>query len=310
MPLLHRVAAGSSTVYLARIVCVGLVARPAPSDRRATPSSRRARSPRRPERGRESRCPRTRGASRSRTRWVPATNRARAWPPPARTAVRIPCRDTRARDRGSSPGTWTGRRASSRSSRRPGWPASFASACSASSRARAPRRSGEKYRCRKLSRGGCANLAWFFSNQLSEFVRRRLARGGHVLGQELHLLRHAALDDLVVLVETHRERLAVEDLLLDFVLDQAFEFLRRREAAPLRLVHQGQLGDLVERQPDLRRRRGRRASGLREGVEAEQTRAEQQEVEQRLAEEASHGARDEPGAGRDDAIAACASAVA
>ena len=31
--------------------------------------------------------------------------RAEAWPPPERTAVRIPCRDNRARDRGSSPGT-------------------------------------------------------------------------------------------------------------------------------------------------------------------------------------------------------------
>jgi hypothetical protein len=69
-----------------------------------------------------------------------------------------------------------------------------------------------------------------------ELGRRRLARGGHVLGQELHLLRHAALDDLVVLVEAHRDRLAVEDLLLDLVLDQALELLRRRRAAPLRLV--------------------------------------------------------------------------
>ena len=148
-----------------------------------------------------------------------------------------------------------------------GWPASFASAARASSRARAPRRSGEKYRCRKLNRGGCANLALFFSNQLLELGRRRLARGGNVLGQELHLLRHAALDDLVVLVEAHRERLAVEDLLLDLVLDHARELLRRRRAPPLRLVQQGELGDLVERQPDLLRRRGRRASGLRDGVE-------------------------------------------
>ena len=169
-----------------------------------------------------------------------------------------------------------------------GWPASFASACCASSRARGPRRSGAKYRCRKLNRGGCANLALFFSNQLSELGGRRLARGGHVLGQELHLLRHAALDDLVVLVEAHRERLAVEDLLLDLVLDHAREFLRRRRAAPLRLVQQGELGDLVDRQPDLLRRRGRRASGLRDAVEAEQNRADQQEVDERFTQQAFH----------------------
>ena len=139
-----------------------------------------------------------------------------------------------------------------------GWPASRASACCASSRARAPRRSGEKYRCRRLRRGGCANLALFVSNQRLQLVGRRLARRGHVLGQELHLLRHAALDDLVVLVQAHRQRLAVEDLLLDLGLDQPLQFLRRRRSAPLRLEQLGQLVDLVERKPDLLRRRHRR----------------------------------------------------
>ena len=54
-----------------------------------------------------------------------------------------------------------------------------------------------------------------------ELGRRRLARSGHVLGQELHFLRHAALDDLVVLVEAHCKRLAVKNFLLNLVLDEA-----------------------------------------------------------------------------------------
>ena len=125
-----------------------------------------------------------------------------------------------------------------------------------------------------------------------QLVGRRLARRGHVLGQELHLLRHAALDDLVVLVEAHRQRLAVEDFLLDLGLDQPLQFLRRRRSAPLRLEQLGQLVDLVERKPDLlRRRHRRRLPGRRQAVQAEQQRADQQEVQQRLTQQTCHGAR-------------------
>ena len=46
-----------------------------------------------------------------------------------------------------------------------GWPASFASALAASSRARAPRRSGVKYACRKLTRAGSANPSLCFAYQ-------------------------------------------------------------------------------------------------------------------------------------------------
>jgi hypothetical protein len=49
----------------------------------------------------------------------------------------------------------------------------------------------------------------------------------------LHLLRHPTLHDGVVLVETHRQRLAVEHLLLHARLDQTLEFLGRRLAPPL-----------------------------------------------------------------------------
>ena len=75
----------------------------------------------------------------------------------------------------------------------------------------------------------------------------RLARGGHVLGQELQLLRHAALDDGVVLVQSHRQRLAVEDLFLHFVFHQTVELVRCRLASPLRLEYEDELGEIVER---------------------------------------------------------------
>jgi hypothetical protein len=116
-------------------------------------------------------------------------------------------------------------------------------------------------------------------------------RGGHVLGEELHLLRHAALDDLVVLVEAHRQRLAVEDILLHLVFDHAIEFLRRRLAVPLRLEHLNELSELVERHPDLLRRSDRRASGLHEAVEAKQHGADQQEMNEGLMQQAIHGAQ-------------------
>ena len=169
-----------------------------------------------------------------------------------------------------------------------GWPASFASACSASPRARGAAPVGREVQMPEAQPGRLREFGAVLLEPALELGGRRLARGGHVLGQELHLLRHAALDDLVVLVEAHRERLAVEDFLLHLVLDHALELLRRRRAAPLRLVQQGELGDLVERQPDLLRRRDRRASGLREAVEAEQNRADQQEVNERFTQQALH----------------------
>ena len=84
-----------------------------------------------------------------------------------------------------------------------------------------------------------------------ELLGRRLARGGDVLGEELHLLRHAALDDRVVLVESQRERFAIEDLFAHLVFDQLSQLLRRRVAPPLRPEHQNQLRKVVDRQPNL-----------------------------------------------------------
>ena len=53
----------------------------------------------------------------------------------------------------------------------------------------------------------------------TEFLGRRLARGGDVLSEELHLLRHTALDDRVVLVDSERERFAIENLFVHLVFD-------------------------------------------------------------------------------------------
>ena len=52
-----------------------------------------------------------------------------------------------------------------------------------------------------------------------EFLERRFARGGHVLSDELHLLRHTALDDRVVLVDSERDRFAKENLFLHLFFD-------------------------------------------------------------------------------------------
>ncbi len=114
-----------------------------------------------------------------------------------------------------------------------------------------PRLSGEKYRWRKETRGGAWNLSAFFSNQALSSADVGYARGRDVLGDELHLLRHAALHDGVVLVEAHREALAIQDLLLHLGLDHAAELRRGRVALPLRLEQHRELCKVVDRQLDL-----------------------------------------------------------
>src|SRR5215472_2574933 len=83
------------------------------------------------------------------------------------------------------------------------WPEIFANAFTASSCALCPRRSGEKYRCRNEARLVKGEFLAVLLVPGLEFGRRGLVSGGHVLGQELHLLCHAALDDGIVLVEAH-----------------------------------------------------------------------------------------------------------
>ena len=117
---------------------------------------------------------------------------------------------------------------------------------------------------------------------------RRFVRRSDVLGDELHLLRHPALDDGVVLVEAHRQPFAIEDLLLDPVLDQPAELLGRRLAPPLRLERERQLREFIDRQLDLLRRLDAAAPSLRVRIDDEQNGPEQQEVNERLAQPSFH----------------------
>ena len=130
----------------------------------------------------------------------------------------------------------------------------------------------------------------------------RPMRRRHVLGEELHLLRHAAADDLVVLVEPQREPLAIKNLLLDLGLDQPVELRWCRLAAPLGLEHRREPGQLIEGQDDLPRwrrpgrsrrrrrlgllgRRVRRTRRLEDTVGAEQEGADQEELNQRFTQQ-------------------------
>src|SRR5262245_7946569 len=80
-------------------------------------------------------------------------------------------------------------------------------------RARAPRRSGEKYRCRNETPHGFRELLPVVPEPGPEFVRRGVAQRRQVFDEKRHLLREPPPDDGVVLVEAERERLAIQDLL-------------------------------------------------------------------------------------------------
>ena len=74
----------------------------------------------------------------------------------------------------------------------------------------------------------------------------RLARSGHILREEPQLLRHSAFDDRIVLLQAHRQRLAVEDLFLHLIFHQPGELLRCGVAPPLRLEQHHHLAEIVE----------------------------------------------------------------
>ena len=78
-----------------------------------------------------------------------------------------------------------------------------------------------------------------------------LVSSGHIFGEELHLLRHAALDDGVVFIQTHGQRLAVEDLLANLVFHHGLKLGRGRRAMPLRLEIRVHLLEFIEAQCDL-----------------------------------------------------------
>ena len=111
----------------------------------------------------------------------------------------------------------------------------------------------------------------------------RLGRRRDILADELHLLAQPAADHDVVLLEAERECLAIEDLLLDVVLDQAVEFRRGRRPAPRALEQLGQVPDfrLGDHDP-IRPFVGHFAD---HAVEQEQSRAQHQEMEQRLTQD-------------------------
>src|SRR5215831_5739756 len=76
-------------------------------------------------------------------------------------------------------------------------------------------------------------------------------RSGHILGEELHFLRHAALDDGVVFVESYGKRLAIQDLLADLVFYHGVELFDGWLAVPLRDEVQIHLPQFVKAHNDL-----------------------------------------------------------
>jgi len=65
--------------------------------------------------------------------------------------------------------------------------------------------------------------------------------------QEVHLLRPAALDDFVPLVQPHGFSFPNHDLKRDLLLDEAFQLVGTRWWTPLRQPGNGQLLDIVVR---------------------------------------------------------------
>ena len=76
-------------------------------------------------------------------------------------------------------------------------------------------------------------------------------QGGDIFGQETHLLRQSALDDLVIFVEPEGESFAKENLLAHSLLDQGAHLINRRRRSPLRKPVHRQLTEVVLRQHDL-----------------------------------------------------------
>ena len=90
-----------------------------------------------------------------------------------------------------------------------------------------------------------------FSVPRLEFFGGGFVRRGYVFRQKLHFLRHAPLHDGVVLIQSHREALAIQNFLADESFHQSAEFFRRRLAMPLRDEGDVELADIVEADDDL-----------------------------------------------------------
>ena len=76
---------------------------------------------------------------------------------------------------------------------------------------------------------------------------RGLVSVGYVLGKELHLLRHAALDDDVVLIEFHGQGLAIEYFFANPILHESRQLLGRGLALPLRGETHLELPQIIDR---------------------------------------------------------------
>ena len=94
---------------------------------------------------------------------------------------------------------------------------------------------------------GNANLSPIPFEPRFEFRSRGLVSVGYVLSKELHLLRHAALDDVVILIEAHGQRLAIEYFFAHAILDEARQFLGRGLALPLRGETHLELTKIIQR---------------------------------------------------------------
>ena len=154
---------------------------------------------------------------------------------------------------------------------------------SASPQASSPRRSGLRYTCVKLIREGSRKRSAMLGEERLQLGLGRLGRLGDVLADELHLLAQPAADHDVVALEAERQGLAIEDLLLDVVLDQAVELRLGRRPAPGALEQLGQVLDLrcADHDP-VRPLLGRLAD---HAEQHEQPGAQHQEMEQRLAQD-------------------------
>ncbi len=99
--------------------------------------------------------------------------------------------------------------------------------------------------------------------------------GGHVFGEELHFLRHAALYDLIVFVQPHCQAFAIKHFFANLVFHHGLKLGGSRLAMPLRLEVHVHGAQVVEAERNLLGRLDPAAATLCVGVRAEQHNTEQ-----------------------------------
>ena len=118
-----------------------------------------------------------------------------------------------------------------------------------------------------------------------EFRGRGLVSVGHILGEKLHLLGHAALDNVVFLVEAHGKRLAIEYFFSHAILNEARQLLGRGLALPLRGETHLELSHIIGR--ELYTVATRLTGVTPRAINNEQQRTDQQKMNQRLSPQAA-----------------------